>query len=157
MKRLVLVLSIAIASPHGVATQAGGIQRVAWLHGCWEMTSGDRVVEEHWLAPRGTNMMGIGRTVRGAQLVEYELLILREQDGRLAYEAHPSGQAPATFLSTSVTDSSVVFENPQHDFPQRIGYERKGPNTLLAWIEGPRGGQVRRIEYPYTRAVCDAK
>lgn len=46
--------------------------------------------------------------------------------------------------------SSVVFENLQHDLPQRVAYQRKG-NELLTWIEGPRPGQarqMRRIEYP---------
>lgn len=126
---------------------------VAWLQGCWTLTSGDRVVEEQWMGPRGGSMVGVGRTTRGDQLIEYELVLLREQGERLAYEAHPSGQPAATFLSTTVTTSSVVFENLQHDFPQRVAYERKG-DDLLAWIEGTRNGQLRRIEFPYHRASC---
>jgi hypothetical protein len=53
-----------------------------------------------------------------------------------------------------VTDTTVVFENPQHDFPQRVGYERKGGDALLAWIEGTRNGQTRRVEFPYRRVAC---
>ena len=49
---------------------------------------------------------------------------------------------------------AVVFENLQHDFPQRIGYQRTGPNALLAWVEGSQKGQFRRIEFPYRRATC---
>jgi len=47
----------------------------------------------------------------------------------------------------------VVFENLQHDFPQRVGYKRDG-DALLAWIEGPRNGQTRRIEFPYRKVGC---
>ena len=47
----------------------------------------------------------------------------------------------------------LVFENPKHDFPQRIGYQRKG-NALLAWIEGTQNGKVRRVEFPYLRTSC---
>jgi hypothetical protein len=65
----------------------------------------------------------------------------------------PSGQATTVFTSTSVGETSIVFENLQHDFPQRISYERNGAR-LLAWIEGPMNGQPRRIEYAYQRVAC---
>jgi len=105
------------------------------------------------MAPRGKSMVGVSRTVRGDRLVEYELVVVREQGDQLTYEAHPSGQPSAVFASRTVNEESVVFENLQHDFPQRIGYQRKG-STLLAWIEGTRDGKVRRLEFPYRRAVC---
>jgi Domain of unknown function (DUF6265) len=130
-----------------------GIDDVAWLTGCWEYSSGSRSVEEHWLAPRGRTMMNVGRTVQGDKLVEFETVIIREQDGRLVYEAHPSGQPSAAFPSQRIGDREVVFENLQHDFPQRVGYKRDG-DSLLAWIEGPRNGQTRRIEFPYLRVQC---
>ena len=55
-------------------------------------------------------MIGTGRTMRDNALVEYELVILREQNGQLAYEAHPSGQSPAVFMSKEITGSTAVFE-----------------------------------------------
>jgi hypothetical protein len=48
---------------------------------------------------------------------------------------------------------SGVFENPGHEFPQRIGYRRQGP-SLQAWIEGTKDRQARRVEFPYRRAAC---
>jgi len=72
----------------------------------------------------------------------------------LAYEAHPSGQASTVFLSKEVTDSTVVFEDLKHDFPQRVGYSRMGADSLVAWIAGSRGGRERRIEFPYRRVPC---
>lgn len=146
---VLLAMLAAFASP-----QAPGIQRVGWLQGCWEMASGDRTVEEQWTAPRGQSMFSVGRTVRGDRLVDYEFVLLREQGERLAYEAHPAGQTSAVFLSTTISASAVVFENLTHDFPQRIGYERKNPDSLLAWIEGSQGGATRRIEFPYHRVAC---
>ena len=134
--------------------QSIGIGRVAWLQGCWEMVSPGRVVEEQWMAPRGTSMLGVGRTVRGETLIDYELVVLREQGDRLAYEAYPRGQPAAVFVSKAMSDSSVLFENLKHDFPQRIGYERQGSTLLLAWIEGTQNGQFRRLDFPYRRAVC---
>jgi hypothetical protein len=99
-------------------------------------------------------MVGQSRTVRGDTLVEYELVLLRERAGDLAYEAHPSGQASAVFVAHSASDALVLFENPEHDFPQTIGYRRRGEDSLLAWIEGVAGGRARRIEFPYARVRC---
>lgn len=136
--------------------QSPGLEKVEWLTGCWEMASGRRTVEEHWLPPRGGTMINVGRTVREGKTIEHEFVIIRPQDGHLAYEAHPSGQAPAVFLSRELTDSLVVFENPAHDFPQRVAYERRGPDSALAWIEGTSEGKTRRIEFPYRRVACAA-
>ena len=129
------------------------IEQVAWLQGCWQMDAGARVVEEQWMAPRGGVMLGMGRTVRDGKLVEYESVLLREQDGRLAYEAHPSGQPSAVFMLSTIDDSTVIFENPAHDYPQRVGYKRQG-DSMLAWIDGTAGGKTRRVDFPYRRVAC---
>ena len=152
LARIALGLTLLVAA--AAAAPPGGIDRVAWLTGCWRMDAAGRVVEEQWMAPRGHAMLNMGRTVRGDSLADYELVVLRERGSQLAYEAHPAGQPSAVFLSREVSDSSVVFENPEHDFPQRVGYLRVGADSLLAWIEGTRNGKSRRIEFPYRRASC---
>jgi len=130
------------------------IGQVSWLQGCWQMTAGDRVVEEHWMAPRGGVMLSLGRTVRGGKLVEYEWVMLSEQEGKLAYDAHPSGQKSALFTADSASSAEVVFENPAHDYPQRVGYKRDG-DALLGWIDGTVGGKAQRAEFPYRRVACE--
>jgi hypothetical protein len=135
------------------APSRAAVDQVSWLAGCWQYTAGQRTVEEQWMAPRGRTMLSAGRTVQGEKLVEYEMVLIREQDGQLAYESHPSGQPSAVFLSRTIAEHEIVFENLQHDFPQRIGYKRDG-ESLLAWIEGPRNGQTRRVEFPYKRVAC---
>jgi hypothetical protein len=149
---LAIVLALAAGgADHASPTE---IESAGWLQGCWEMVFPGGTVEEMWMPPRGGTMMGLGRTVRGDSLDEYELLLLRETDGALAYEAHPSGQGTAVFLSRSVGEGTILFENPEHDYPQRIGYERRGADSLIAWIEGTRNGQQRRIAFPYRRIPC---
>ena len=133
---------------------AASIGQVAWLRGCWESTTDQGVIEEHWTAPRGRTMLAVGRTLRGDSVVEHEYVMLREQAGKLHYEAHPSGQEPATFTTPAASDTMVVFENPAHDFPQRVGYRRSGADSLVAWIDGTVNGQPRRVEFPYRRMSC---
>ena len=147
------MISITLLLAALAAGNAATIDQVAWLQGCWQMDAGARVVEEQWMAPRGGVMLSMGRTVRDGKLVEYESVVLREQDGKLAYEAHPSGQPSAVFVSTTIDVSTVVFENPTHDYPQRVGYARNG-DSLLAWIDGTANGKSRRVEFPYRRVAC---
>jgi hypothetical protein len=155
MKRspLLLVMLVCVSS---TGAQSQTIQDVAWLHGCWELRDGDRVVEERWMPPRAGSMLGVGRTTRGAKLVEHEYIVLTERDGRLAYEAHPSGQPATTFTSRPISGREVVFEDPTHDFPQRVGYRSTGPGQLLAWVEGTSSGKARRIEFAYRLVNCVA-
>ena len=143
---LLLVGAAACAQPTG-------IQRLAWLAGCWSLSNGERTVDEQWMAPRAGSMQGMSRTVRAEKLVAHEAVILRERGELIDYDVSPSGQARTVFTSISIGDTSVVFENLQHDFPQRVAYQRHG-DQLLAWIEGPRNGTLRRIEYPYQRVAC---
>ncbi|MGD8277347.1 MAG: DUF6265 family protein [Gemmatimonadota bacterium] len=137
------------------AVSVAGIGRVAWLAGCWESRGAGSTSEERWTPPRGGSMLGTSRTVRGDSLVEWEFVLLRERGDRLVYRAHPSGQATAEFVSSVVSADRVIFENPAHDFPQRIGYRIVG-DTLRGWIDGMRNGRSRRVEFPYVRARCEA-
>jgi hypothetical protein len=134
------------------------VDRVGWLGGCWRMSAGPVVIEEQWTAPRGGAMLGVGRTVRRDSVVEYEFLRVYAAGDTLVYDARPSGQPRAEFhaapgaASGDVTE--IVFSNPTHDFPQRVAYRRVSADSVVARIEGTRGGQTRTISFPYRRVAC---
>lgn len=54
---LACVLATTVAAPGG-EQESEGIERVAWLEGCWEMVSPQRTIEEQWMAPRGGSCSG---------------------------------------------------------------------------------------------------
>jgi hypothetical protein len=148
---------LVLATPTIAGAQ--GTQRIAaigWLAGCLEMRSGNRVVEEHRMAERAGTMLGMGRTVGARGLGDYELTLIKLDGDRLLFEAHPKGQAPATFAARVATPDSVVFELPEHDFPQRVGYRRVGADSVHAWVEGTMNGSMRRVDFPYARVPCPA-
>ncbi len=99
------------------------------------------------MKPRDGTMLGMSRTTRRDSTIEFEFVRIEERDKRLHYVASPSGQAGATFSSIALTDSTVVFANPRHDFPQRVLYTLRG-DSLLARIEGTRKGSVRGVDFP---------
>lgn len=154
METLLLLLQLLGSGPAAAATP-GEPEPLAWMAGCWQFTRGATVVDEQWLRPRGGTLLGTARTTRDGKLVDYEFVVLRVADAGATYEAHPAGQAPATFTAGRIEDGAVTFENPSHDFPQRVGYRRAGRDSLLAWIDGRAGGSTRRIDFPYVRVSCD--
>ena len=150
--RRALGLLAALVGAAPLAAQAP--EPPAWLAGCWVRERGTRRIDDLWMAPRAGIMLGVSRTVRSDTLVEYEHLAIERRGGTLVYRATPSGQAPAEFTATAVGVDEVVFENPAHDFPQRIIYRARGTDSLVARIEGPVEGGSRAAEFPYRRAAC---
>ena len=47
----------------------------------------------------------------------------------------------------------MVFENPEHDFPQRIIYTRS-EDRLQARIEGDVGGEIRAETWQWSAEDC---
>jgi len=154
-RHVCLVVVVAIASL-GAKAQQGSTELPRWLSGCWELRSGARLIEERWTTPRGGLMLGTSRTSRNDSIVEYEQVRIETRAGRVYYVASPSRQATTEFTATSLLDSIAVFENPEHDFPKKVIYRRLSSDSIVASIEGPRGGQTRTISFPYRRVSCDA-
>lgn len=131
------------------------VAQFAWLSGCWARENAEAGSEEHWTSPAGGMMLGMSRTLRDGKVRDYEFMEIREvAPGKLGYIAHPSRQAPATFLLTRAAQGEIVFENLQHDFPQRIIYRLTAPQRLLARIEGERQGKLESFDYPMRRKAC---
>lgn len=142
------------AAPKGdLPAPPAKIEQLAWLAGQWRLLKAGRITDEHWMAPAGGVMLGMARTVAKGKLLEYEFTQIREgPGGDLFYVARPSGQKEAAFKMSSLTANEVVFENPEHDFPQRIIYTRQADGSILAAIEGPGpDGKTRRVEYPFKK------
>lgn len=151
---LILLFLVVSAPSQQKSADKPSINRLSWLAGNWSLEKNGRVVTEIWMPPAGGTMLGMSRTVANENTVEYEFIVLRQDaSGDIFYVAKPSGQPEASFKVTRATDTEVVFENPEHDFPQRISYKLNPDGTLLAAIDGTKGGKTRRVEFPYKREV----
>jgi hypothetical protein len=156
MKNNTWVLIALAVFAVGIATaEQPEIQRVAWLAGCWSSENAEPGSGEHWMPAAGGTMLGMSRTVKQGKTLEFEFMELRYlPDGKFAFIAHPSGQRTTIFPLLRISDSEVVFENPEHDFPQRVAYAREGESKLRGRIEGVRNGALRVIEFPMSRVSC---
>ncbi len=151
-----LVLTLLALSPLAGRAQTSEskptVAALSWLTGTWTLERNGRVTIERWAAPAGGVMIGTSHTYAGARTIEYEFVLIRaDAQGDVQYVAMPSGQTGASFKLTRVTAREAVFENPHHDFPQKISYQLKDDGVLVAAIDGPKDGKARRVEFVYRR------
>lgn len=135
----------------GAAGTADPAPSLAWISGHWCAELGQEIVEEFWLPPHGGVAIGMSRTRRDGRTAGFEYLRIVEIDGIPSYIAQPGGRPPTTFERTAGGERWIRFENPGHDFPQRIEYRRDG-DALHAEIAGPgEGGTETVIALEYRR------
>lgn len=147
-----VLLAVATAALAGDPAKPSSPRRtiadVAWIAGDWQTAPGARQTDERWSPPSGGAMLGTSRTVAGGKMVEFEYLRIMERDGVLAYIAHPGARSPGTvFQLTTLTASRAVFENPEHDFPKRIAYEKLADGSLKAVVDGGEGTEAYTFHY----------
>jgi len=141
---VVLVLITATLAPSVMGEDNVPTQPLDWMAGHWCTDSGGKSVEEIWLPPRGGELVGLGRTYTGDRAVGFEFLRIAAPEGAQSYIAQPGGQPPTHFARTGGGQHWVRFENPQHDFPQRIEYRRDG-DMLHAEVAGPGNNGVEAV------------
>jgi len=108
------------------------------------------------MAPAGGSMLGMSRTVADGKTREFEFMrIAREESGDIFFIANPSGQKEARFKLIKADAREVIFENPAHDFPQRVIYRLDEGDSLLGRIEGMSNGEEKSADFPMKRLPCD--
>lgn len=65
------------------AAQGLGLDDLAFIAGAWKGELGGGVIEEHWSAPEGNNMMGMFRYVKDGQVTFYEMQTIEQEEGQL--------------------------------------------------------------------------
>lgn len=141
-----LIFAAALAADTGRPSLPG------WMAGCWETHSEDVWVEECWTSPRAGIMLGSGRSGKGDQLLNWEVMqIVRAPSddpalARLTFFGAPSGSNRTPFHWVASSEKDVTFMNADHDFPQRIRYWREG-RELVAEISLKDGSKAQRWRY----------
>lgn len=159
MKQIYFILAIFVFSlPTLSQTSQPTIENLGWMAGCWEMNDkkARTVTNEQWMKPAGGTMFGMSRTVTAGKTKWYEYTRIVSDDKGTFYVARPSGAKEDTFFKMVRSgEKEVVFENLEHDFPQRIIYRSTGKRSLFARIEGMIGGKAEREDFNYVRSRCE--
>ncbi len=155
-KWLSQLTTLALLFPvHLAADSKLEVEGLDWMTGCWEGQSGKRQIEEHWTKPLGQSLLGMSRTVSGGKTIAYEFMRIHQEEAGVVFTAQPSGQKEASFRMVRSSGKEVVFENPDHDFPQRIMYRKDSLGGLVGRIEGKSNGKERGMDFPMKKTKCE--
>ena len=146
MKRLIAAAVLLLAAPLAAQTLAKPALP-GWLAGTWVMQDGASWADEVWTDPRGGIMLGVARNGFGSELEGWETTQIKvKPDGTISYFAQPNGKPPSEFPLVLISEESIEFANPAHDYPQRIRYWRQG-QLLMAEISKMDGSRAVRFNY----------
>ncbi len=104
---------------------------------------------ESWTAMSDSLFVSTGCMLQGTDTLFSESVEVKRINGKFFYIPTVKDQnkgEPVSFEVKSLTDTSFVAENLQHDFPQRISYTLKG-DSVIAFIEGETKNKEMRREY----------
>lgn len=141
--------------PDGLVTPVyQEMKKVEWLIGSWRGTSPEGVFGEQWEVTNDSTYSGSGYFVYGKDTVSLETLRLVQEGNKLFYEPTVKKQndgKAVRFEMTTVMDHSILFENPAHDFPQKISYTLINKDSVVAEISGQQKGKHRSELFPMSR------
>lgn len=132
------------------------IDQADWIVGTWEMQTRTRTIYESW--ERESDYLFVGQSYR---LANGDTLLLERiqlvQEGEELYflptvTDQNDGQT-ITFSLRSIDSKGWVFECPEHDYPQRIAYQRVSRDSLVATISGTRDGELQERTYGMKRVA----
>jgi len=145
------LLWLATAGAPGQAPPSQ-VERLAWFEGHWQGVSGGVSMEEQWTSVRGGALLGLHRDVKGERMLSFEFLRIQATPEGTFYFASPNSRPPVAFKLVESGERRAVFENKQHDFPQRILYWLDAAGAMHARIEGPQAGKTVSEEWVWTKA-----
>ena len=139
-----------------VKAQNNSIKQFSFLIGGWIMETPNGKITEYW-RNEVDSLMGDSYSIGSSgERVLLETLIIKKINGDFYYcskvrEQNNNLTINFKLLPKNGDGNTFVFENLAHDFPQRVVYQNKGAERLLAWIEGVKNGKQKKSEFSYIR------
>jgi len=121
------------------------IKNADWFIGVWDNTSAEGELTERWKKVNDSVYHGESYyVIAGKDTVFSETVELEETKGKLTYTVtvpNQNDEQPVSFEATSITGNQIIFKNPEHDFPNKIVYNKIGNDSLVAEIFGHKNGK----------------
>ena len=114
------------------------------LLGTWQTETENGVLQEIWTIKNDSTFFGHSYFINNNDTIHYETIDLVEDSGKLLYIASIKGEnqnLSTTFNFIETEDNHLQFENPKHDYPNKIIYKFKDSINLDLSISGNQSGK----------------
>ncbi len=153
IKLFLTTLGLIILSSSTIQ-QKNEIKKAEWLIGTWINKTSKGDIYENWIKVSDQEFAGKSYIIKENKPVVFETIQLTQEHGGIFYTPIVKNQnngLPVRFSLTTMSDSVMVFENPQHDFPQIIEYRNIESDSLVVEISGINNGLERKQIFPMKR------
>ncbi len=119
------------------------LTNVQWMLGRWENNSPEGNLSEIWTKENDSTLSGESYFVIKNDTVFAEKVKLFQSGNNLVYEVNVANQnegKPVAFASTFFNNKTAIFENENHDYPNKIIYNKVLDDSLVATISGIKKG-----------------
>lgn len=140
----ILLLLAIVSCKNSESNEKDKIKTSDWLLGKWENKVDQGILTENWKRLNDSTFQAESFFIKEKDTLHFEAITLQQKGEELFYTATVKGQnedKPVTFNMTSATDKKLVFENPKHDYPQKITYSLIKKDSLVAEISGIQQGK----------------
>lgn len=131
------------------------IKEFDWLVGHWESHSSKNQSTEVWEKQNDSTFKGYSYILSPEKdtIMSEEMMLDQRGDSlHLVVNArNQNDEKPVSFTLTGFAANKYIFENPKHDFPTRIIYNKIAEDSLLAEISGVNEGRTTIVEFPMVR------
>lgn len=130
------------------------IGKMDWLIGEWENKMPEGLLMEVWTKDNDSTFSGNSYFIKEEDTTHFESIVLIEVKDEIIYRPTVKGQnndEPVDFKLTSDVENSFTFENPKHDYPQKVTYKKVNEKSLVATISGIQQGKQSSESYPMTK------
>ncbi|MDP1621845.1 MAG: DUF6265 family protein [Bacteroidales bacterium] len=107
-----------------------------FLHGTWKVEN--REVYEHWDRLNDNSLKGFSYHFKNGQMTVSEYVDIYRTENEIIYTAAVLNQNQGKGIDFKLvkTDSAFIFENPDHDFPKRISYQKITDTEVFVRVSG---------------------
>ena len=121
---------------------------IDWFVGKWQVNESQSF--EEWKRVNDDLYRGLGYKIRKNDTLVTETINIVRKENEIFYIPVVTDQndgKPVEFKLISKSKEELVFENKEHDFPQRIIYVKAGEDQIDARIEGMKQGFFSEVKF----------
>jgi hypothetical protein len=147
---LILLCTYLLVQTACSNSSTADIDKMQWLIGEWESRDDSSMLYESWKKENGFTLYGNAYAIENGDTTFSEYARIIKKGDKIYYSVTVNNETTTDFLLIE-NDDTLIFENKQHDFPQRIIYTRNTADSLYARTEGMVDGAYMKEEFRYGR------
>ena len=150
-----LLLLTLVSCDKTKKTETQKIHQLDWLVGTWENNSDKGNLSENWEQINDSTYNGKTYFIRGNDTLHSETFVVNQVNDSIFYIPTIKGEndnKPVTFKLTQSTEKQFTFENPKHDYPTKIVYNKITTDSIVVEISGVVDGVFSAEKYPMKKA-----